>query len=101
MAWFDPGRTERMMAAGSPRRRASAGIIFFAAAIGGVVGALLAVLLVSRDMPGSVATIRPYKEVVTAGPPAAAGEPVVCDVQEAGPAAVNIGSTGVGVTSQV
>jgi len=88
-----------MMAAGTPYRRANAGVVFLAAALGGVLGALLTVFIVTHGMPGGAATVRPYKEVVTAGPSPAEGNAVVRAVQEVGPAVVNIGITAVGETS--
>src|SRR5437016_3023877 len=93
------GPEERGMARGTPGRRANAGVVFFAAALGGVAGAALVILIATHGMLGNVTTIRPYKEVVTAGPPAAAGQPVVRAVQEVGPAVVNIGITAVGETN--
>jgi len=88
-----------MMSAGTPYRRANAGVVFFAAALGGVLGALLTVLFFTHGIPGSATTVRPYKEVVTAGPSPAEGNAVVRAVQEVGPAVVNIGITAVGEVS--
>jgi len=87
------------MAGRTLRRRGAAGSIFFAAVFGGIIGAIVTAVIISRGVLGPVGTIRPYHEVVTAGAPAATGDPIVRVVQEVGPAVVNIGITAVGETS--